>query len=72
VAEDVLVIAERLDHSAVTTGHLLIAVLERRRLGPGLDRRDIDERASQITSSLPDIAAITAAVIEALPDDEDT
>ena len=72
VAEDVLVIAERLDHSTVTTGHLLIAVLERRRLGTGLDRRAIDERASQITSSLPDIAAITAAVIEALPDDEDT
>jgi ATP-dependent Clp protease ATP-binding subunit ClpA len=72
VAEDVLMIAERLDRRAVTTGHLLIAILERRRLGPNLDRRDVDERASQITSSLPDIREITAAVIDALPGEEDT
>jgi len=72
VAEDVLMIAERLDRRMVTTGHLLIAILERRRLGPNLDRRDLDERASQITSSLPDVRAITAAVIEALPGEEDS
>ena len=72
VAEDVLMIAERLDRRAVTTGHLLIAILERRRLGPNVDRRDVDERASQITSSLPDIREITAAVIDALPGEEDT
>jgi hypothetical protein len=29
VAEDVLIIAERLDHRALTTGHVLLAVLER-------------------------------------------
>ena len=72
VAEDVLMIAERLDHGAVTTGHLLIAILERRLLGPNLDRRDIDEHASEITSSLPDIREITAAVIDALPGEVDT
>ncbi len=72
VAEDVLVIAERLDHAALTTGHLLIAILERWRLGPNLDRRDLDEHASEITRSLPGIREITAAVIDALPAEEDT
>ena len=72
VAEDVLMIAERLDRRAVTTGHLLIAILERRRLGPNLDRRDLDEHASELTSSLPDIREITAAVIDALSGEEDT
>jgi ATP-dependent Clp protease ATP-binding subunit ClpA len=72
VAEDVLMVAERLDRGAVTTGHLLIAILERRRLGPGLDRRDLDEYASEIISSLPGIREVTAAVIDALPGEEDT
>lgn len=72
VAEDVLIIAERLDHRALTTGHVLIAILERRRLGPNLDRRDLDEHASEIIRSLPDIGEVTAAVIDALPGAEDT
>ncbi len=61
VAEDVLMVAERLDHRALTTGHLLIALLESR-----------DERISEIISSLPDVREITAAVIDALPGEEDT
>jgi ATP-dependent Clp protease ATP-binding subunit ClpA len=61
VAQDVLVIAERLGHRALTTGHVLIAILER----PG-------EHASEIISSLPGIREITAAVIDALPGQEDT
>ena len=60
VAEDVLVIAERLDHTALNTGHLLIAILERP-----------DEHTSEIISSLPSIREITAAVIDALPAEED-
>ena len=61
VAEDVLVIAEFLDHRALTTGHVLIAVLER-----------LDDNTSEIISSLPGIREITAAVIDALPGQEDT
>jgi hypothetical protein len=61
VAEDVLIIAERLGHRALTTGHVLIAILER----PG-------ERPGEIISSLPDSREITAAVIDALPGGEDT
>jgi ATP-dependent Clp protease ATP-binding subunit ClpA len=61
VAEDVLVIAEFLGHRALTTGHVLIAVLER-----------ADEQASEITGSLPGISELTAAVIRALPGQEDT
>ena len=61
VAEDVLVIAEFLGHRALTTGHVLIAVLERP-----------DEQASEITSLLPGVREITAAVIDALPGQEDT
>jgi hypothetical protein len=60
VAEDVLVIAEFLGHRALTTGHVLVAALER----PG-------EPASEIASSLPGIREITAAVIDALPGQED-
>ena len=60
VAEDVLIIAERLDHNALTTGHALIAILER----PG-------EYPTEIISSLPGIPEITAAVIDALPGQED-
>jgi len=61
VAQDVLVIAERLDHAALTTGHVLIAILERP-----------DEYTSEIASSLPGIREITAAVTDALPGEEDT
>jgi ATP-dependent Clp protease ATP-binding subunit ClpA len=61
VAEDVLVVAEFLGHRAVTTGHVLIAVLE-----------CADEQASEITSLLPGIREITAAITDALPGNEDT
>jgi ATP-dependent Clp protease ATP-binding subunit ClpA len=61
VAEHVLILAERLGHRALTTGHLLIAILE-----------SPDDRGNEITSALPDIRAITAAVINALPGDEDS
>ena len=61
VAEDVLVIAERLGHRALTTGHVLIAILE-----------SPSEHTSEIISSLPGIREITAAVIDALPGQEDT
>jgi hypothetical protein len=61
VAEDVLVIAEFLGPRALTTGHVLIAVLER-----------LDGQASEITSLLPGIRELTAAVIDALPGQEDT
>jgi ATP-dependent Clp protease ATP-binding subunit ClpA len=61
VAEDVLIIAERLGHGALTTGHVLIAILER-----------ADEHPSEIISSLPGIREITAAVIDALPGEEVT
>jgi hypothetical protein len=49
-------IAERLHHRALTTGHILIAILER----PG-------EHTSEIISSLLDIREITAAVIDVPP-----
>ena len=61
VAEDVLILAERLNHRALTTGHLLIAILE-----------SPDDRTSEIISALPDVREVTAAVIDALPDDEDS
>jgi ATP-dependent Clp protease ATP-binding subunit ClpA len=56
VAEDVLIIAERLSHRPFTTGHLLIAILE-----------SPDEHTSEITRSLPDARDLSAAVIDALP-----
>jgi ATP-dependent Clp protease ATP-binding subunit ClpA len=56
VAEAVLIIAERLEHRPLTTGHLLIAILE-----------SPDERGREIMSSLPDVREMTAAVIDALP-----
>lgn len=59
VAEDVLIIAERLNHRALTTGHLLNAILERP-----------DEHTSQITRALPSISDLTARVIDALPGEE--
>lgn len=55
VAQDVLIIAERLGYRPLTTGHLLIAILESR-----------DEHTAEITSLLPDIREITAAVIDAM------
>jgi ATP-dependent Clp protease ATP-binding subunit ClpA len=61
VAEDVLIIAERLDHRALTTGHLLLAILDR-----------YAYLTIEFISSLPGIREITAAVIDALPGEEDT
>ncbi len=61
VAEDVLIIAERVGHRALTTGHVLLAILER-----------AGEHTSDIISSLPGIGEIAAAVIDALPGQEDT
>jgi ATP-dependent Clp protease ATP-binding subunit ClpA len=59
VAEDVLVVAERLDLRALTTGHLLIALLE-----------SPEEGTDEITSRLPDIREVTDAVIGELPGGE--
>jgi ATP-dependent Clp protease ATP-binding subunit ClpA len=61
VAEDVLVISERLDHRQLTTGHLLIALLQRP-----------DERTASVAESLPAPGTITAAIIEALAGDNET
>ena len=61
VAEDVLIIAERLDHRALTTGHVLLAILER------YAYLTID-----FIDALPPIREITAAVTGALPGEEDT
>ncbi len=55
VAEDVLIVAERLNHRALTTGHLLIAILERP-----------DERTPEITNALPDARQISAAALDLL------
>jgi ATP-dependent Clp protease ATP-binding subunit ClpA len=60
VAEDVLIIAERLGHRPLTTGHLLIAVLE-----------SPDEHAGEIAGSLPGLRELPAAVIDALPGHEE-
>jgi hypothetical protein len=60
VAEDALIIAERLGDRALTTGHLLIAILERP-----------NEYTSEIISSISGLREITA-VIDALPGQEDT
>jgi hypothetical protein len=61
VAEGVLIIAERFDHRALTTGHLLLAVLER------YAYLTID-----FINARPPIREITAAVTDALPGQEDT
>jgi ATP-dependent Clp protease ATP-binding subunit ClpA len=61
VAEDVLIIAERLDHRALTTGHVLLAILER-----------YAYLTVEFISALPPVREITAAVIDALPGQEDT
>jgi len=60
VAEDVLLVSERLGHRALTTGHVLIAIVERP-----------DEYTREIISSVPGIREVTA-VIDALPGQEDT
>jgi ATP-dependent Clp protease ATP-binding subunit ClpA len=60
VAEDVLVVAERLGHRALTTGHVLIAILERP-----------DEYSSDIISSVPGIREVTA-IMNALPGHQET
>jgi hypothetical protein len=59
VAEGTLIAAERLGHRALTTGHVLIAILE----GP-------DEYTGEIISSIPGLREITA-IIDALPGQED-
>jgi len=61
VAEDVIIIAERLDHGALTTGHVLLAILER------YAYLTID-----FIDALPPSREITAAVTGALPGEEDT
>jgi ATP-dependent Clp protease ATP-binding subunit ClpA len=60
VAEDVLIIAERLGQRPITTGHLLIAILE-----------SPDEHTSEIARLMPDVSEIIAAVIDALPGPEE-
>jgi ATP-dependent Clp protease ATP-binding subunit ClpA len=59
VAEGALIVAERLGHRALTTGHVLIAILERP-----------DEFTSEIIASIPGIREVTA-IIAALPGQED-
>jgi ATP-dependent Clp protease ATP-binding subunit ClpA len=61
VAEDVLIIAERLGHRSLSTGHLLIAMLA-----------NSDDRSSEIMTSLPDVREVTEAVIDALPGEEES
>lgn len=61
VAEDVLTVAERVGHRALTTGHLLIALLQSR-----------DKRTGEMVSSLPDAGEMIAAVTGALPGEEGT
>ncbi len=61
VAEDVLVVAERIGHRPLTTGHLLIALLESQ-----------DERTAEIANSLPEIDAITVALVDALAHTNET
>ena len=61
MAEDVLIIAERLSHPALTTGHVLLAILER-----------YAYLTVEYINALPPICDITAAVTDALPGQEDT
>jgi ATP-dependent Clp protease ATP-binding subunit ClpA len=60
VAEGTLIVAERLGHRALTTGHVLIAILERP-----------DEHTGEIISSIPGLREISA-IVDALPGQEDT
>jgi ATP-dependent Clp protease ATP-binding subunit ClpA len=62
VAEDVLVVAERLGHRTITTGHLLIAIAEHP-----------DGHVSHIIGSVPgDVRELTAVVIEALASQDES
>ena len=61
VAEGVLITAERVHHRAITTGHLLTAILE-----------TPDERATVLMASLPDPSTISAAIAESLAAEPDT
>ena len=61
VAQDVLIVAERVNRRSLTTGHLLIALLE-----------SPDERTTVITNSLPDAGTITAAIIDDLAGETET
>lgn len=60
VAEDVLIVAERLGHRALTTGHVLLAILER------YAYLTID-----FIDALPPVREIAAVVTDALPGQED-
>ena len=71
VAEDVIIVAERLSHRALTTGHVLVALLERAHTLAAIPERAPD-LTSEIIRSLPGVHETTAAVIEALPGEEDT
>lgn len=59
VAEKVLEIAHRLDHRELTTGHLLLALLD-----------DPDDDTTRIIELLPHPSQIATEVIDALPGDE--
>ncbi len=59
VAEDVLEVAHRLGHRSLSTGHLFLALLESQ-----------DERVAEILAVSPDTQRIAAAIIAALPGDE--
>ena len=59
VAEDVLVVAERLGYRPLTTGHLLIAIFE-----------NPDADTAKLLASLPAAQEIVEAVIDGMPGDE--
>jgi hypothetical protein len=61
VAEDVLIVSERLDRRALTSGHLLIALLE-----------SDNEIPADLTRALPELGDVATAVIDpALDGQED-
>lgn len=70
VAEDVLIVAELLGRRALTTGHVLLAILESDNY-LNLDFTDHWPGASA-WEELPSTRELTAAVIDALPGHEDT
>ena len=59
VAEHVLEVAHRLGHRSLNTGHLFLAVLD-----------SPDERVAEALAALPDVQSIAAAILVALPGDE--
>jgi ATP-dependent Clp protease ATP-binding subunit ClpA len=61
VAEDVLGVADRFAHRDLSTGHLLLAILE-----------NPDEKTATLIDMLPDPQAIATEVTAALPGDERT